>query len=253
MKHAALALPALLLFATHPRAEVFKEDFSEGLDPKRWMISAWVAPHNGPKNKAEFRRDHVTVVNGLLQLKLTQTKTEGGVASVGGEITSQRKFGYGTYEFEMKGSSTEEDPKGTNGKSVSGSITGAFLYLPDSRTEIDIEYEGVPSRAHITQTSTWIDDKKPYEQFKVPIGNIHSYWPHQRFHKYKWVWLPDKVQFFRDGELISTHTKVVPKEPAPFMFNHWGTNSRDWGGLATTDVVRYVYIKSFSFTSLDKR
>lgn len=251
MKHAALIGSALLLVATTPRCEVFKEDFSEGLDPKRWIISAWVAPHNSAHNKTEFKPDHVKVVDGILQLKLTQMKlADGTFISFGGELKTIAKFGYGTYEFELKASSTGLEPEGHTGKSVSGSITGAASFLLHSETEIDIEYEGLPERAHLTQSSTWVDENKPSQITKTPIENIYAYWPHQRFHAYRYVWSPGKVVFFRDNVVIATHTRIVPEAPAPFLFNHWGTNSKDWGGLATPNVIRYMYIKNFSFTPL---
>jgi len=248
----ALFAALLLVNVTAPRCEVFKEDFSEGLDPRRWSISAWVAPHNGPKNQAEFKAANVKIVGGLLQLKLTQSMDiDGTIHSYGAEIKTVAKFGYGTYEFEMKASGTEENPYGNAGKPVSGSITGACLFADDSETEIDIEYEGDPDRAYLTQSSTWTSEKT-VEQKKIRIPNVYAYWPQQRFQKYKFVWMPGKVTFYRDGELISTHTKVVPSKPAQFIFNHWGTNSRDWGGLASPDKIRYMYVKSFSFRPLDE-
>jgi len=175
----------------------------------------------------------------------------GVLHSDGAEIKTIANFGYGTYEFELKASSTEENPYSRDGKSVSGSITGAASFLHLSETEIDIEYEGDPHRAHLIWTSTWVDEKKAPQQTKVRMPNIHAYWPQQRFHTYKYIWKPGKVTFYRDGELISVHTKVVPEKPAPFLFNHWGTNSLDWGGLASPGKTRYMYVKSFSFTPLD--
>jgi hypothetical protein len=43
------------------------------------------------------------------------------------------------------------------------------------------------------------------------------------------------------------HTGVVPQTPAFAMINHWGTNSTGWGGLATPNITRYMFVRSFSF------
>lgn len=251
MKSAAIAA-ALLFFAVQPSAhEVFLEDFSEGLDPKRWIISDWTAPHNSATNKARFKPEHVKIVGGLLRLELTQEKNEDGtISSYGGEIKSVAKFGYGTYRFSIKSSSNEPDWP-TPGDPVSGSITGAFSYLEGSKTEIDIEMEGVTSRAALTLTSTWTDENTK-ETIKTPPFSRFGDRPHQRFHNYSYVWTPEKVEFFRDGEPITVHRKVVPREPAHFIFNHWGTDSEAWGGKATPGVRRYVYVRNFSFTPLEK-
>jgi beta-glucanase (GH16 family) len=168
-----------------------------------------------------------------------------GISSKGGEIATIEKFGYGTYEYSVRASSTAATSDAI-GTPVSGSITGCFNYLTASATEIDIEVEG-NERNRTTQLTTWINEAKPNEHTDVsPTGAL----PHEAFFDYKFVWTPGKIQFYRNNVLIGTHTKVVPTEPAPFMFNHWGTNNVNWGGLATPDVTRYMWVKNFRFTPL---
>jgi len=36
--------------------------------------------------------------------------------------------------------------------------------------------------------------------------------------------------------------------PATIRINHWGTHNVGWGGLATPNVNRYMFVKSVSFT-----
>lgn len=62
--------------------------------------------------------------------------------------------------------------------------------------------------------------------------------------------MPNKIEFRRDGVLVATHTKVVPSQKARVMMNHWGTDSQDWGGTATLNTSRYMWIKSFKYTPL---
>jgi len=219
-----------------PKQPTFVEDFSN-LD--RWTVSFWEAPGGG-----KFIKANAVISNGMLCLKLQQTKTDAGIASVGGEVATKEKFGYGTYEFEVKASSTAKSPTEV-GSPVSGTITGCFNYAKDSITEIDMEVEG-GSRSGLAQFTSWKLASNPNESVKVPTTPA----PHVEFKKYKFVWTPQGTTFYINGVEVCKHTKVVPSELAPFMFNHWGTNSVDWGGTATPDVERYMWVKSFSFTPL---
>lgn len=225
----------------------FVEDFSSGkLDPAKWVVSTWTSPMSTATHKGTFLAKNVSIVDGVLCLALTQSKMSYGIASKGAEIATVEKFGYGTYEYSVKASSTAATP-GALGEPVSGSITGCFNYLPASATEIDIEVEG-NERNRTTQLTTWINETKPNEHTNVaPAGNVL---PHQAFFDYKVIWAPGKIEFYRNNVLIGTHTKVVPTDAAPFMFNHWGTNGPDWGGLATPDVTRYMWVKNFTYTPL---
>ncbi len=242
---------ALILTGTAPKAETFLEDFSENLNPKRWVTSTWEAPHNSPKNKSSFSADQVLVKDGYLRLKLSQLQNvDGSITSIGSEIMTVAKFGYGTYTLIMKASSNEINPLG-RGDSVSGSITGVASYLDQSETEIDIEMEGISSRSSLTQTTTWVDVTKDSETKQIPPSKRESALPHHGFHTYKYIWTPGVVRFYRNGVLIATHKKVVPYKPAKFLLNHWGTNDPLWGGKATPGVDRYVFIKRFTFKPID--
>ena len=50
------------------------------------------------------------------------------------------------------------------------------------------------------------------------------------------------------GALQAVHKTNVPKAPAYFMINHWGTGSPNWGGAATVGVPRYFYVDWVSYT-----
>ena len=221
--------------ATTASAQTFREDFSEGLDASRWKVSTWTAPRHGPTHLATFKADNVAIVDGMLRLKLSQFVQDGVVTSVGGEVMSTRKFGFGTYTFVMKASADED------GKPWSGSITGMGLYLLKSVTEIDIEVEGISSRSMMTQTSTWEGEDK-VETVKSSVGQ-----PHDDFHTYVVIWTEDGVKFYRDGTLLANHQMIVPTASANIFFNHWGTNDLKWGGTATARD-RYMFIKSVTFT-----
>jgi len=226
------------------KAPTFVETF-QNLD--NWIVSTWEAPGANASHSGTFVASNVTCGPDGLRLALTQTKPGSTVLSVGGEVASKQKFGYGRYEFVVRASSTGATAY-ADGSPVSGSITGCFNYTNASQTEIDIEVEG-NERSRTTQCTTWVGENNPNQHTDVtPPSSVGL--PHMRFFKYAFVWSPGKVEFYRDDALIATHTKVVPSAPAPMMFNHWGTNSVNWGGLATLDVTRYMYVKSFTFTPL---
>ena len=238
---------SLAVLSSTLSAKTFREDFSEGLAPERWKVSTWTAPRSSPINAAIFSASHVDVKDGVLRLKLTQVRNpNGSITSVGGEVMTTQRFGFGTYTLVMRASSDSPAPD-LAGTAHSGSITGAGVYLNLSETEIDIEVEGLSARSALTQLTTWSDEQTS-QQTKVKRGSS----PHLDFHEYKMVWAPKAVRFFRDDELIAVHEKIVPTKPAQFLLNHWGTNDLKWGGTATTGVERFVYIKSFSFTPLDE-
>src|SRR5579872_5864930 len=96
----ALGCAAQARSAANP---TFEEHFDTGmLDPKVWTVSDWSAPGGGV-----YRPEKIDLSQGLLRISLTQTEDgHGSVDSVGGEIQTKVAFGYGTYEWTMRMSST---------------------------------------------------------------------------------------------------------------------------------------------------
>jgi hypothetical protein len=222
-----------------PAGSTFFDNFSSGsLDTSKWIPSNWGAPGGGT-----FVPSYLDFSSGMLRIKVTQTSSGGGVASVGGELQSKKAFGFGTYEWVMRASSTSSTPTGS-GVAVSGQISSGFIFVNNSQTEIDNpEIEG-QNPGTLWWTSWTSVNTKQYTETQAPFA------PEQGFHSYKCVWTKSSIQFYADGVLVSTHTGVVPQTPAYAMINHWGTNSTGWGGLATTNITRYMFVRSFSFTPL---
>jgi hypothetical protein len=222
-----------------PAGATFFDNFSSGsLDTSKWIPSNWGAPGGGT-----FVPSYLDFSSGMLRVKVTQTSSGGGVASVGGELQSTKAFGFGTYEWVMRASSTSSTPTGS-GVAVSGQISSGFIFVNNSQTEIDTpEIEG-QNPGTLWWTSWTSTTTKQYTSTQAPFA------PEQGFHSYKCVWTKGSIQFYVDNVLVSTHTGVVPTTPAYAMINHWGTNSRGWGGLATTNITRYMFVRSFSFIPL---
>jgi hypothetical protein len=216
-----------------PAGATLYDDFSKGsLDTSKWIPSNWGAPGGG-----SFVPSYLDFSTGMLRIKLTQTSG----SSVGGELQSKKALSFGTYEWIMRASSTSSTPNGS-GYTVSGQISSGFIYVNNSQTEIDSpEIEG--QNPGTLWWTTWTSEStKQYTSTQAPFA------PENGFHSYKCVWTKTSIKFYVDGALVSTHTGVVPQTPAYAMINHWGTNSTGWGGLATPNVTRYMFVRSFSFT-----
>jgi endo-1,3-1,4-beta-glycanase ExoK len=223
-----------------PAGATFFDNFSGGsLDTSKWIASNWSAPGGG-----KFVPSYLNFSSGMLRIKVTQTYTStGAISSVGGEIQSKRTLGFGTYVWVFRASSTSSTPTG-DGVAVSGQISSGFVFVNNSRTEIDSpEIEG--QNPGTLWWTTWSGlTNKQWTSTQAAFA------PEKGFHSYKCVWTRSAVKFYVDGVLVSTHTGVVPQTPAFAMINHWGTNSRGWGGLATPNIARYMFVRSFSFIPL---
>jgi len=236
---------------TEPEPEpepTFVDDFST-LDTTKWTVSTWTAPGGNETHKGTWSADHAFIKDGMLCLKLTQEKVTSGVdrgdfLSIGGEIATKQSFGFGTYEFTARASSTAATPNAV-GQPVSGSITGLFNYATRSLTEVDIEVEG-GSRNRLIQLTSWKGDTNPNEHNEFTPNEA----PHTRFYNYKYVWTPTDITFFVDDEEVAHHTTVVPTTACPAFINHWGTNNTNWGGTATVGTPRYLWVKRFAYTPL---
>jgi endo-1,3-1,4-beta-glycanase ExoK len=240
-----LACFALFLLAAWAQAQTltFSDDFSSGKLGSKWIASRWSGAGNIPgKNKAIYDPNALDFSQGMLRIKLVQKGKKGTVHSTGGEIISKHVFGYGTYTFVMRMSSTAAryDEKGDI---VDGSISAGWNYLTDSKTEIDFEFRSdKPDRLLMTH---YVDGTRPVRQSKFKADGLAD-----GFHKYVFVWAPGRITWYLDDEEVATHTQDVPTTPAHIMLSHWGTNDDGFGGKATVGVPRYMYVKSVSFTPL---
>jgi endo-1,3-1,4-beta-glycanase ExoK len=230
----------LLTVCCAPQAQsaskpTFEDDFNTGvLNTNVWIVSNWNAPGGGV-----FRPANIDLSQGLLRIMVTQTEnSDDSIFSVGGEIQTKATFGYGTYEWTMRMSSTSPTKDGY-GQVTSGQVSSGFTFINNSQTEIDWEVEGqYPNRIEMTN---W----KGLHAQQYTSSFLQS--PEAGFHTYTFVWSPGKIVFYIDGKQVSTHTSNIPSDPAYVMINHWGTNSTSFGGLATPGVERYIYVSSFKF------
>jgi len=219
----------------------FSDTFSGGvLDATKWCVDTGRAPGNIPgKNSGTLNPKNIDLATGMLRLTLTQKVSDGLATSEGGEIRSKQLFDYGSYVWVARAASTSDTPNGV-GSSVSGTVTDFFNFINNSETEIDFEYQGQSaSTLEMTNFSTVSNSQST----ATPVSGAES-----SFHEYRYVWRADRIEFYVDGKLVSTHTEHIPSSPAAVLINLWGTNSSSFGGLATDAVTRYLYVSSFSYT-----
>ena len=233
----------------------WQDDFSlTQIDASRWVIANGRAPGYIPNyHVGYYQPGHVSVGGGSLAMLLTQENglvDKGyGVISRGAMIYTKQKCGYGTYQWTMRMSSTANGPT-AEGYPTSGSVSAGFVYGNNSETEIDFEFSGQdPDTLWLVNwlnTNPRTDPTEANETYTA----VQPFVSTSSFHTYKFVWQPGKITYYVDDQPQAEHTTNVPSAAAYFMINHWGTDSRSWGGYATVGTARYFYIDRVSYTPL---
>lgn len=232
------------------RTPRFSDDFSAGkLDTSKWEIATYQSPDSKPGiNQGRYVADAIDFAAGMLRIKVTQQETKGVVQSFGGAIISKDRFGFGTYEFTMRMSTTAPSPNGL-GKTLTGAISSGFLYYNNSETEIDLEFLGNDNAIHITNWQNPTPSHAPAGDVKQ-TQEVSEQFLGTQFRKYTLVWVPGSVKVYIDGALVVSHNQHVPRSAAHIILQHRGTNSNEWGGTAEVGVTRYFYVKHVSFTPI---
>ncbi|WP_159065934.1 family 16 glycosylhydrolase [Deinococcus ficus] len=219
-------------------------------DNLNWDLSGWTPSGNTytpfwAKDgiTGTWNADNVTVVEGYVRLQLNVTKNGETITAEGAELVTNAKYGYGTYEFSLRGASTSPTPFGA-GAAVSGMVSAGFSYLDPSITEIDVELQShQPTIASVGHWNTL--DNKEHQDIDTAV-NLS-----QDFHTYKYVWTPEKIDFYIDGALVRTNTTNIPTQEAYFIFNLWPTNTPLFGGYTVQSGTYYMYADFLDFTPLD--
>jgi endo-1,3-1,4-beta-glycanase ExoK len=237
VKLTLLLLSLLTAVGAYAQAPTFHDEFTDTLDLSKWQVATGKAPgYNGT-----YRAENVEFVDGVLRLKLEQSFG----SSFDAEIMSNEVFGYGTYTFVMRMSSTADRPN-ASGEAVKGSVSAGWNYFKNSETEIDVEFRGdIPDEIRCTN---WVNHTPSNWKSMKKTTTVVKSSPATAFHTYTFVWTPGKIIWYMGGQKIAESTTNVPSRPAQIRINHWGTNSTGFGGMATPGVTRYMYVKSVSFT-----
>lgn len=223
------------------------------LNPNFWVIANGQAPGRiFGSHLGLFQPDRVSVEGGYLVLRLTQEHglVDGamGVISRGGMISTLQTYGKGVYQMRMRMSSDDSTPDPSLANAVSGSVSAGFVYVNNSKTEIDVESQGLDPDAIYFVNWKNTNPNSPPMSSESTLTRLPLFGLTDGFITYKFVWKKNSVEYYVDGALRAVHTTDVPTSPAYFMLTHWGSNSPFWGGLATPGVTRYFYVDWVKYT-----
>ncbi len=217
----------------------------------------WAIEQTGPEQKfgipgvgvkKSFDTSNVMFMEGgILRLKLNLWDDEGTLTSSGALVYSKEKYGYGTYEWCMRMSSTATSPDGL-GDALSGNVSAGFVYVNNSETEIDFEFAGhLPGWLYMANWYNKRPRTDPRDR-ELTYSTAEFSDITDVFKAYKFEWTKDYIEFWVDTDRPAFHTENVPKASAHVMINHWGTHNPDGFGGGATLGDRYSYIDWVSYT-----
>ena len=193
----------------------FVENFDR-LDHKRWYVSdGWA---NGDHQNCTWSKQQARVEDGKLKLGFVSQKTKDRDHACG-EVQTNQRFGYGTYEARIKA------------VAGSGLNTGFFSYIGPAHgqphDEIDFEVLGKdPSKVQINR---YVDGKSlgPATLVDVPGGADKG------FNDYAFVWKKDGIAWYVDGKLVGevSDPDKLPTHPSKIYLSIWGSDTlASWMG-----------------------
>lgn len=191
----------------------FKDDFTT-FDPDRWYVSdGW---SNGDHQNCQWSASAVVHLPGRVALDFIADPTPTHAYRCG-EIQSQQRFGYGTYEARIK----TDDGSGLN--------SAFFTYIGPVHGERhdEIDFEILTANVDEVTVNTFVDGKPHH-------GSVHPL-PHPSnsdFIVYSFIWEPGRLRWFVDGKLIrSVEDPILPERPQKIYLSIWGTETlNDWMG-----------------------
>ena len=241
------------------------EQFNDGDITKR----GWGIEHTGAVDSQfgvpgvgvakSFDRENVAIAEGILNLKLNLTYSGGTWTSNGALVYTKQTYGYGTYEWCMRKSSTATSPTALStpdlNKPPSGGVSASFVYVNNSQTEIDFEQAAAKDISGSNgilywwlYMANWANLRPTYTRWKVTEISGNPNPPYAEFKTYKFDWKKDYVEFLVNGTKVAFHTQNVPRTAAYVLMNHWGTNSPDGFGGPAEAGERYFYVDWVRYT-----
>jgi beta-glucanase (GH16 family) len=241
------------IWAQSRPSPVLVDDFTGGkLDTSKWNVATYKSPDSKPGiNVGQYVPSAIDFAQGMLRITVQQQDVGGVVQSTGGAIISKERFGFGTYEFDMRMSSSSPTPEG-DGKTLTGAISSGFVYYNKSESEIDLEFLGNENAIWI---SSWRNPNPSVDPTSLDktSDKIHDGSLGTRFRHYKLLWTPQAIDVYIDGTQVAHQTKHVPQTPAHIILQHRGTNSNKWGGVASPSADRYFFVRSVTFTPSENK
>lgn len=208
----AVAAPAV--HAKPSMTTSFFEPFDR-IDPSRWFLAdGWT---NGSHQGCTWRKDHLRVRKGVLEMKLSDTPG-GGRSYACAEIQTHQRFGYGLYEVRMRAAEG------------SGLNTAMFTYSgpPNTKIHDEIDFEILGKKTDEVQLNYFLAAKGNNGSLNA-VGNNSA----RTFNTYAFDWQPDAIRWYINGKLVRTATGVaLPSVAGKIMLSLWNGTPQvnDWLG-----------------------
>ena len=149
--------------------------------------------------------------------------------------TRHNMFRYGRYEVRMKVPSPVAADPAVNGNYIATMFIFRTPKFQEWR-EIDIEVTGAGTDSVTTNLITgdgkfaWSADIQEVASYQVPNINTRT-----EFHDYAFEWVPDRITWYVDGEIISERMQgdglPIPELSAKVMMNLWVFDGSGFGGV----------------------
>lgn len=229
------------------------EEFEEAIDLDTDPIWTWSDGGLG-EGKVRFAKENISFADGKMMLTVTDDSAEGScshaeVSNVfqkthtSGEMrTRHNMFRYGRYEMRMKTPSPVADDPTVNGNYIATMFIFRTPKFQEWR-EIDIEVTGGGVNTVTTNLITgdneftWRPEIQEVDNYTFDGLNTRT-----EFHDYAFEWLPDRITWFLDGEVVSERKTgdglPIPELSAKVMMNLWVF---DGGGFGGPDGVNNTY------------
>ncbi|KAF7186090.1 Beta-glucanase [Pseudocercospora fuligena] len=224
-----------------------------GSTSKNWVLQAYNVTPGGANpygKEAEYRNVVANPIESEYDwggegkgLELWVRRESDGMVPMS-EILSQRDdVLYGSFRVGMKMTD------------VMGTVGAFFFYLNDS-TEIDIE---ILSKEDLNKTINLViqspqSAKQGYASGPDFIKQSVDLFPASGYNEYRFDWLPDRVDFYANSQLLTTVTQNVPRTAGKLHMSHWSNGNRGWSaGPPEQDAVMVVsYVKAYFNTSSER-
>jgi len=202
--------------AADAKGRSFVDEFN-GIDRQRWFAShGW---SNGPHQGCGWSRKNVRIVDGVLELVLSEDP-DSEFRFACGELQSRAFYGYGTYEVRMQAAAAP------------GTVSAFFNYTgsPHGKPHDEIDFEVLGKDTKRVQLNYYVGGSGKHETFP-DLGFDSS----TRMADYAFQWLPDTLRWYIDGKLVreekASSDRPIPEHSTKLYISLWngsGPNMEMW-------------------------
>lgn len=240
--------------ATYPSYPGFKlwlvEEFESAIDLDTDPIWTW-SDGGLSEGLVRFTKEGISFQDGKMMLTVDEAADVGATTQscshaeystvfdkplISGEMrTKHNMFRYGRYEARLRAPSVKPNDTVTNGNYVATLFvfrTPKFAHWREIDIEVTGDGPGTVTTNLITADDTfaWNANIQEVESHEVPELDSRS-----DFHDYAFEWVPDRITWYLDGEvmqerLASDGGLPIPEMSAKIMMNLWIFNGGGFGG-----------------------